>query len=264
MTEHRRMAVITGASSGIGRATAQRLARDGWRVVVNARRKPQLDELAATITAAGGEAIVEACDASDGDAVLAMAGRVLETHGAPDVIINCAGAGRWIYIEDTSPTELRSMIGAPFLAAFHMTHAFMKPMLARGSGLILHVNSPAAVIPFGGATGYTSTRFALRGLHEALRMDLVGTGVSSCHVILGEVSSEYFAANPDSQQHIPKIAALIPLSTPERCADVLAAAVRRPRDTVIAPFMLWLFAVMNAVAPWLVRWLVRLTQRKRV
>lgn len=263
MGDSRKLAVITGASSGIGRATALRLARDGWRVVINARREAPLNELAAEVASAGGEAIVEACDAGDGEAVLVMAARVLESHGTPDVIVNCAGAGRWIYIEETSPDEIRSMMGAPFFAAFHVTHAFMKPMLERRSGLILHINSPSGVMPWGGATGYCSTRFALRGLHEALRMDLVGTGVRSSHVILGEVTSNYFAANPDSQQHIPKIAGLIPVSTPEYCADVIAGAIRRPRDVVSAPFMLTFFLWFNALAPWMVRWLVKVTQRKR-
>lgn len=259
----RRLAVITGASSGIGRATALRLARDGWRVVVIARREAPLKELATEVAAAGGEAVVEPCDAGDGEAVIAMAGRVLAAHGAPDVIVNCAGAGRWIYIEDTSPEEIRSMMAAPFFAAFHTTHAFMNAMLERKKGLILQINSPSGVMPWGGATGYCSTRFALRGLHEALRMDLVGTGVRSSHVILGEVSSSYFDANPGSQEHIPKIARLIPRSTPEQCADVIAGAIRRPRDTVSAPFMLTLFLWTNAVVPWLVRWLVKVTQRKR-
>lgn len=258
-----RLAVVTGASSGIGRATAVKLAANGWRVVVCARRKAVLDELAAEVTAAGGTAIVEALDAGDGDAVVAMARRVIEAHGAPDAVVNCAGAGQWKYIEDTTPAEIRGMIGAPYLAAFHATHAFMTAMLAAGRGQVLHINSPAGVMPWGGCTGYASARFALRGLHEALRMDLVGTGVRSTHVLLGEVSSSYFESNPGSQEHIPGIARLIPLSTPEQCADVIMSAIRRPRDTVISPFMLRLFIWANAVAPWLVRVLVRATQRKR-
>jgi short-subunit dehydrogenase len=255
--------VITGASSGIGRATALRLARDGWRLVICARRRAKLDELAQEIAAAGGEAVVEALDAADGHAVVAMAERVIAAHGAPDVVVNCAGAGRWIYIEDTSPEEARSMIGAPFMAAFHTTHAFMKSMLAAERGLILHVNSPAGVMPWGGATGYASSRFALRGLHEALRMDLAGTGVRSCHVLLGEVTSSYFDANPDSKEHIPSIARLIPSSSPEKCAEVILSAIRRPRNSISSPFMLTLFLWANAVVPWMVRWLVRMTQRRR-
>jgi NAD(P)-dependent dehydrogenase (short-subunit alcohol dehydrogenase family) len=257
------MAIITGASSGIGRAAALRLARDGWKVVVCARRRAPLDALATEVAAAGGEAVVEALDASDGDAVVAMAARVTAEHGVPDAVVNCAGAGRWLYIEDTSPQEIRSMIGAPYLAAFHTTHAFMKGMLQARRGLIVHVNSPAGVMPWGGATGYASARFALRGLHEALRMDLVGTGVRSSHVIFGEVTTSYFDANPDSHEHIPAVARLIPVSTPEQCGEWLARAIEAPRDTVCRPFMLRLFIWAHAAAPWLVRFLVRRTQRRR-
>ena len=261
--DDRRLAVITGASSGIGRATALRLAREGWRVILCARRRENLEILAAEVAAAGGEGVVEPLDAADGQAVIAMAERVVAAHGAPDVLIHSAGAGRWVYIEDTSPEEAASMIGAPFMAAFHTTHAFMPSMLAARRGMILHINSPAGVMPWGGATGYATSRFALRGLHEALRMDLVGTGVRSCHVLLGEVTSSYFDVNPDSHQHIPTVARVIPVSTPERCAEVILSAIRRPRDTVSAPLMLTLFLWANAVVPWIVRGLVRATQRRR-
>ncbi len=263
MTGRSNLAVVTGASSGIGRATAVKLAAAGWRVVVCARRRPVLEELATEIGAAGGTAVVEPVDGADGDAVVALAKRVIEAHGTPDVIVNCAGAGRWLYIEDTAPAEVKTMIGAPYLSAFHATHAFMTAMLERRSGLILHINSPAGIMPWGGCTGYASARYALRGLHEALRMDLLGTGVRSCHVVLGEVTSSYFDVNPGSREHIPTIARLIPVSSPERCADVILSAIRRPRDTVVSPFMLQLFMWTHAVAPWLVRWLVRATQRKR-
>lgn len=259
----RKTAVISGASSGIGRATALRLARDGWRVVVCARREAALRELAGEVGAAGGEAIVEPLDASDGDAVLTMAERVLAAHGAPDVIVHCAGAGRWLWIEDTAPAEVRAMIGAPYLAAFHITHAFMAAMLQARRGTILHVNSPAGIMPWAGATGYAASRFALRGLHEALRMDLLGTGVTSCHVVLGEVSSEYFDANPGSKEHIPGIARRwIPRSTPEQCAEILSGVIARPRNLVVYPLMLKLFMWTNLVAPWLVRFLVARTQRR--
>src|SRR5205823_5735359 len=106
--------------------------------------------------------------------------------------------------------EVQSMLGAPYLAAFHVTHAFMAAMLSAGRGVVIHVQSPASRIPFPGATAYASARFALRGLHEALCQDLRGTGVTSCEVMFGEVSSSYFDNNPGTHEHIPKIANLVP------------------------------------------------------
>lgn len=254
------LALVTGASSGIGRATAERLVSQGWRVIAVARRAEVLNELAESL----GEALLPmACDGGDGEAVLAMAKVVLEGPGVPDLIVHCAGAGQWQEIEDTPPLALERMMAAPFRAAFHVNHAFVGHMVARGSGRILHVNSPACVMPWAGATGYVSARFALRGLNEALVADLRGSGVSTANVIFGEVSSAYFEANPDSHEKIPQIASLVPLMTPQACAKVLVKAIDSRRTEIVAPFMLKVFFWTFRLSPTLVRWAIRITQRKR-
>ena len=256
------LAVITGASSGIGAACARRLARDGWRLVLVARTQSKLEEVANTVAATGGYAIVEAIDASDGTQVVAMADRVRRHHGSPRLIVNSAGAGRWLFIEETPPEEATEMMGAPFLAAFNICHAFMADMLEARAGTLIHVGSPASRIPWPGATGYTSSRWALRGLHESLCQDLRGTGVASCHVVFGEVSSPYFDHNPGGRDSIPKLGRLIPVLSPERCADIIAATVRRPRRQVVAQTMLRLMYWTVAVAPGPVRWLIARTGRR--
>ena len=209
------IAVITGASSGIGAATALSLARNGWRVVLVARRSDRLAEVATKISEDGGEALAEALDAADGAAVDAMAVRVRAAWGAPSLIVNSAGAGVWRFLEETTAREIDSMIGAPYLAAAHTTRAFIGDMIVAGHGRLIHIGSPASVVPWPGATAYTATRWALRGLHEALRQDLRGTGVSTSLAYFGEVSSDYFKANPDSHEHIPSLGSWIPVSTPE-------------------------------------------------
>jgi len=258
-----RLALITGASSGIGAATARLLAAQGYRVVLNARRESALQAVAEEI---GEAAVVAACDAGDGDAALEMADSVRADHGVPDVIINSAGAGQWKLMEDTSPDEAAAMMGAPYFAAFNVTHAFMAEMVARGSGVVIHVGSPASLTTWPQSVGYTAARWALRGMHEALCDDLAGTGVSSCHVVFGKVSSEYFQTNDASEEKIPGIGALIPVSTPEACARVIARAIRRPRRMVLYPWMLKVFYWAYYLLPWPVRWLVRKTgaQRKQL
>ena len=255
-----KLALVTGASSGIGKATAALLVKQGWRVLALARRTERLEALAEAL----GDALrAVTCDGGDGDAVARMAHCILTEEGVPDLIVHCAGAGQWKEIEDTPPDELQRLMAAPFAAAFHINHAFMAAMIARGSGRLLHINSPACTMPWAGATGYVAARFALRGLHEALVADLRGTGVSTTHVVFGEVSSEYFESNPDSLQKLPAIASLVPVMSPEACAKVLVRVIDSRRTEVVAPFMLKLFFVGFRIAPSLVRWLIALTQRKR-
>ena len=257
-----RVAVVTGASSGVGAATAKLLAASGWRVVLVARRADRLEELAASIAAAGGEVMTEPLDAADGASVTAMAQRVREGWGTPSLIVNSAGAGVWRFLEETAPTEILEMMGAPYLAAANTSQAWMQDMLHAGRGLIVQVGSPASVMPWPGATAYTASRWALRGLHEALCMDLVGTGVRSSLIYFGEISSEYFDANPGSHEHIPTVGSWMPVSSPERCAEVILDVVRRPRRVVFYPFALRLMAWMAAVAPSPTRWLVARTGRR--
>jgi NADP-dependent 3-hydroxy acid dehydrogenase YdfG len=258
----RPIAVVTGASSGIGEATAKALAREGWRVVLVARREQRLEALAATIAESGGDARAEALDAADGPAVMAMADRVRSDWGASSLVVNNAGAGVWRFLEETSVEQIVEMMGAPYLAAANTTRAFIEDMLARRKGHIIHVGSPASVMPWPGATAYTGSRWALRGLHEALWQDLRGTGVRSSMVYFGEVSSEYFEANPGSRRSMPKLGAPIPVSTPEQCAEVLLKVARRPKRVVYYPFTLRAMAWLAAITPGPTRWLAARTGRR--
>lgn len=259
MSEASQLALITGASSGIGAATARLLAAKGYKVVLVGRRREALDEVAADI---GASAIVEPCDASNGDAVLAMADRVRREHGVPDVIINSAGAGKWKRIEHTSPDEAVSMMGAPHFAAFNTTHAFMKDMLDRNSGVLVHISSPVSLFTWPSSVGYAAARWAMRGMHEALCDDLYSTDVRSCHIVFGKVSSEYFEHNPESEERIPKLAKTVRTLTPDECAKIIARVIRRPRRQSVYPFMMRLYYWSYLIFPWITHALLRLTGHK--
>ena len=254
------VALVTGASSGIGAATARALAIEGYRVVLVARGAEALRKVAEGMA---GEPIVEALDATDAAAVEAMAARVIAAVGVPDVVVNSAGAGAWKDLEETPPEELVSMMGAPYFAAAFVTRAFLPGMLARRAGVVIHVGSPVSALVWPGATGYAAARWALRGLNEALNTDLHGTGVRSCHVVFGEVSSAYFERNAGARERLPGIARTVRTLTPEECARVILRAVRAPRREIRAPLMLRLYYAANAVVPWKVRWLLRVTGRRR-
>ena len=155
------------------------------------------------------------------------------------------------------------MMQAPYLAAYNLTHAFMRGMLDRQSGVIIHVNSPVSFATWPACTGYAAARWALRGLHEALCDDLWRTGVHSCHVVFGRVSSAYFDHNPGTAEKVPGIARAIRTVSPEECAEVIARVRERPRRQVVYPFMLRLFYWNHQLLPWVMRWLTRQTGARR-
>ncbi|MGK2856878.1 MAG: SDR family NAD(P)-dependent oxidoreductase [Thermoanaerobaculia bacterium] len=249
-----KLALITGASSGIGADAARHLARAGARVVLVARDAEALARVAAGI---GDAAVVESCDVSIGGEVHRLAERVRRDHGVPDVVVNSAGAGAWKRIEDTTPEEAAGMMAAPYLAAFNVTRAFLPDMLSRRSGVVIHVNSPAAFFPWPSSVGYASARFALRGFHEALCQDLAGSGVRSCHVVFGKVDSPYFDRNPGAVANMPAVARTIRTLTTDECGRVIAKLAFAPRRELIHPFLLRLYVWSHRLTPGLVRLLLR-------
>jgi short-subunit dehydrogenase len=255
--------VITGASSGIGAATAKAMARKGARVALLARTRPALDEVAADITGLGGVARVYPVDLADAQAVDHVCRSVSAELGTPDLLLNNAGAGRWLNVEETSPAEMTQMMAAPYFAAFHVTRAFLPDMLRRGTGHIVSVASPASILPWPGATAYAAARWALHGFTEALRADLYGTGLRVTLFIAGKVDSPYWAHNPGAEERAPGIARLVPTLTVGQAAASLVRAVEADKGRVIVPFMLWLFATAHRIFPAPIEWLVWRTGWRR-
>ena len=252
-----RVVLITGASSGIGEASARHLARHGARVILVARSRDNLERIAQEIRAAGGEAHAVPCDLGDAQAVLNLSETVTREHGVPDALVLSAGAGRWLFLEETEVPEARAMLGSPFWAAFWVARAFMPGMLGRQSGRIVIVGSPVAWLTWPGATAYTASRFALRGLFESLRVDLAGTGVTASMVVPGQVDSAYFANNPGVLDRAPRVATVLlkPVSS-EAVARGVHDAIRSGRAMTVLPWLLRVFFGLNVIAPGLVRWLL--------
>lgn len=256
-------AVVTGASSGIGAATAQALARAGAQVALLARTEAALHAVAARIRATGGTAHVCAVDLTDADAVARATAAITLAHGPPDILVNSAGAGRWLFIEETSPDEAVAMMASPYFATFFITRAFVPDMLQRGSGQIVVINSPAALLPWPGSIAYAAARGALRAFTDGLRADLRGSGVSVTSVIAGKVTSNYWQHNPGAEERSPWVARVIPSLTPEQVATATLEAVAQRHAEIIIPRTLRAFALAHRIAPGLVRWIVTATGARR-
>ena len=247
--------LITGASQGIGAATAELVAARGARVVLVARSAQGLSEHAERITATGGRAVVQTADLADSAQIVALAARILGEFGPPDVLVNNAGVGRWLFLDETEQDELTGMAAVPFLAAARLTRELLPAMRERGTGRIVNVNSPISRMPIPGATGYTSARYALRGLTAALRLDLRSTGIGVSEVIPSKVNSQYWVNNPGAEDRVPSISRLIPDVTPEQCAAAIVSVIEKDRTELIFPWQLKAFEIGSRLFPGMTHYL---------
>ena len=255
-------ALVTGASSGIGAATARALAAAGARVLLLARRQPELERVAATL--GDRAAAVHAVDLTDADAVARVASRITADFGTPDIVVNNAGAGQWKFVDETTPAEAVQMMAVPYFAAFFVTRAFLPGMLARGSGHIVNVSSVASRFVWPGAAAYTAARWAVRGFSEALRADLAGTGIGITLVETGAVASSYWDNNPGSRERLPGVSRLIPTLSPDEAAHAIVRGIERNRRLVVAPALMRVIYLQHAVFPGLVQWLMIRTGYRRL
>lgn len=252
-----KIALITGASSGIGAATARALADAGARVILVARRASELDKVAASI--GSGIATVHSVDLASPSAVAQLADRITSTLGTPDIIVNNAGAGQWKFVQETSPAEAVQMMAVPYFAAFYVTRAFLPAMLRRNTGHIVNVSSVASRFVWPGATAYIAARWALRGFTEALRADLADTGLRVTLYESGVVESDYWKHNPCSRERVPKMGTLVPTLTTGAAARAIVRGIEREQKLVVAPFMMRLTYWQHAVFPGVVQWLMTRT-----
>lgn len=248
--------LITGASQGLGAATARTMAARGAELLLLARGEERLREVAAGIEAAGGRARVYPVDLSDLDAVVATTDAIKAGGTIPDVIVNNAGIGRWLFIEETSLEEMTADMAVPYFAAFAVTKAFIAAMADRGSGNVCNVNGPGGWFPWPSSVAYASARWALRGFSTALRVDMRGTGVTVTDVVMSKISSTYWVNNPGTEDRIPWIDRLVPTMSPERAAEAVTRAVEKERREATAPLMYTVFHHFGRLFPRFVHWCI--------
>jgi NADP-dependent 3-hydroxy acid dehydrogenase YdfG len=181
-----RIAVVTGASRGIGAEVARRLAADGARLALVARGRDALGALAAEL---GAEPVV--CDVGDPAQVERAAERIASlADGAPDIVVNNAGMFSIAAAHKTSVEHFRRTLEVNLVAPFALLRAFLPAMRTRGSGHVVTLGSVADRNIFPGNAAYSASKYGLRALHEVLRAELRGSGVRASLISPGPVDTE--------------------------------------------------------------------------
>jgi NADP-dependent 3-hydroxy acid dehydrogenase YdfG len=216
-----RVAVITGASSGIGAATARTLAAQGFHVVAVARRADRIHALAEEI---GGTAIV--ADVTDDAAVDALAGELSRV----DVLVNNAGGARGLEpIADADLEHWRWMWETNVIGTLRVTRALLPKLIESGDGLIVTVTSVAALEVYDGGAGYTAAKHGQGALHRTLRGELLGKPVRLTEIAPGAVETEFSLVRFDGdQQRADAVYTGITPLVPEDVAEVIGFVASRP------------------------------------
>jgi len=189
-----RIAVVTGASSGIGAATARRLAAEGFAVVAAARRVDRLAGLAKEIEAAGGTAVPVAVDVTSDDDVAALAGTVADLPGHLHLLVNNAGGAHGSeYVEAADLTDWQLMYDVNVLGTVRVTRALLPALVDSGAGTIVIISSTAGLVVYEGGGGYAAAKHAETAVAGTLRLELNGRPVRVVEIDPGMVRTDEFA-----------------------------------------------------------------------
>jgi serine 3-dehydrogenase len=237
-----KLALVTGASSGIGRSCAQRFAADGADLVLWARRRDRLDALAAEVAGAGVRVTTAVVDVRDRAAVNAAASALLQGAGVPDILLNNAGLAAGLSkTQDGDPDDWDRMIDTNLKGLLNVSRAVLPAMVARGTGHVVNIGSTAGhqVYPMGNV--YNATKFGVKALTEGMNLDCAGTRVRVSSVDPGHVRTEFADVrfHGDTARAAAVYEGFQPLS-PDDVADVVGYVVNLPDhvnilDVIVLP-----------------------------
>lgn len=238
-----RVALVTGASAGIGRAVSERLAAAGMTVVVHGRDPGRTAEVARVV---GGEAVLRDLAAPDGAAQLAA--EVLERHGRVDLLVASAGVGWSGAFTAMSALDVDRLVATDLAAPLRLVHALLPGMVQRGCGHLVLVGSIAGRTGVAGEAVYAACKAGLDVFAESLRLELADTGIGVTVVVPGAVDTGFFAGRGRPyDRRLPR-----PVR-PELVADRLVEAVGANRAEVVLPAWLRLAPAARVLAPGLYR-----------
>ncbi|MGW0698880.1 SDR family NAD(P)-dependent oxidoreductase [Streptomyces sp. NPDC002867] len=222
------VAVVTGASSGIGAATARQLAAAGFHVVLTARRKDRIEAVAAEITAAGHQATAHPLDVTDRPAVDSFAASLDRC----DVLVNNAGGALGADpVATGDPADWRRMYEVNVIGTLNLTQALLPALTASGDGTVVVLSSTAGLATYEGGGGYVAAKHGAHVLAETLRLEIVGTPVRVIEIAPGMVRTEEFATTRfrgDTEKAAKVYAGVAEPLSADDVADTITWAVTRP------------------------------------
>lgn len=243
--------VITGASSGIGRATALEMARRGANVVLGARRAEKLAEVASECRALGAGATAVVTDVTRVDDCR----RLVESVPHVDVLVNNAGFAVFDSVAEADSAVMREMIDTNYFGAVYATQAVLPQMIARRSGTIVNVASICGIMGYARMAGYCASKFALVGFSEALRDEVIGKGVHVALVCPGTTESEFFL-RADARK-MPAASRLVPAVSSEEVARAVCDAAEDGRFRRVLPLLAATYMRFKEFSPRLAHLLMR-------
>ncbi|WP_437724305.1 SDR family oxidoreductase [Sorangium sp. So ce861] len=242
--------VITGASSGIGRATALEFARRGAAVTLAARREQPLRDLAAECEQAGGKALVVLADVTNEAAVLEIARRTTEAFGRIDVWVNNAAVTLFGLFEQTPSEPYRRVIETNLFGYIHGARAALAQFRRQGSGVLINVGSMVSKLSEPYVSAYVASKHAIRGLSQSLRQELEVLRARDIHVstvLPATIDTPFFQHAGNYTGRTPK--AMPPVYPPERVARAIVRLARTPRREVFVGSAARQLSLLSLVAP---------------
>jgi short-subunit dehydrogenase len=246
-----KVAVVTGASSGIGAATARNFASHGLHVILVARRRDRLEQLAGEIHQSGGSAEMIEADLAEQAERESVYAQVEAQFGKVDILVNNAGVGWYGYGTDMPWKIASEILEVNIAAAVHFTLLFLQKMRSLGSGHIINVGSISGSLPSQGVALYGATKSFLDNFTTALYRELVGTRLHISVVRAGSVKTEFYgvAAALDNGLHIPTERIGV---TAEAVADRIWKLLEHPRRVIYVPSWLAVTPYIENTFGWLI------------